>query len=215
VLKPARIIDRLGLAGSERVLEIGPGPGFFSVEIARRLSYGRLDPFDIQPEMLEKARQRLKRAGCQDIGFTVGQAGEGLPLPEADGWTSFVSAESTGRVRSAHVSNALFGLLPMMPPNEKLVLRLRRDVQQLSSLDRRTTSPGERQSADWIARRLGDIGATDVAVTEFRSQSSWGPANVAYELAALAVSTVPGKAARLLAAALAASYELEVSGRNH
>ena len=40
LMKPARIVDRLGLTGSEPVLEIGPGPGLFSVEIARRLTDG-------------------------------------------------------------------------------------------------------------------------------------------------------------------------------
>jgi methylase of polypeptide subunit release factors len=62
LLKPARIVDKLGLAGSEHVLELGPGPGFFSVEIARRLTDGRLELFDIQPEMLEMARRQLERA---------------------------------------------------------------------------------------------------------------------------------------------------------
>ena len=80
-MKPARIIDKVGLTGSEHVLEIGPGPGFFSVEIARRLTYGRLDLFDIQPEMLEKARRQLERAGFRDVGFTAGQAAEGIRTP--------------------------------------------------------------------------------------------------------------------------------------
>jgi hypothetical protein len=30
LLKPARIVDKLGLAGREHVLELGPGAGFFS-----------------------------------------------------------------------------------------------------------------------------------------------------------------------------------------
>jgi ubiquinone/menaquinone biosynthesis C-methylase UbiE len=55
VVKPARTVDSIGLTGSEHVLEVGPGPGFYSVEIARRLICGRLDLFDIQPEMLAKA----------------------------------------------------------------------------------------------------------------------------------------------------------------
>lgn len=42
MMRPARIIDGLDLTGSDRLLEIGPGPGFFSVEIARRL--GSTDP---------------------------------------------------------------------------------------------------------------------------------------------------------------------------
>ena len=43
------------------------------MEIARRLTYGRLDLFDIQPEMLEKARRQLERAGFRDIGYAAGQ----------------------------------------------------------------------------------------------------------------------------------------------
>ena len=34
LLKPARIVDKLGLTAAEHVLELGPGPGFFSVDIA-------------------------------------------------------------------------------------------------------------------------------------------------------------------------------------
>src|SRR5271155_5403569 len=71
MLKPARTVDAIGLTGSERVLEVGPGPGFYSVEIARRLTYGRLDLFDIQPEMLDKARRQLERAGFHDVGLTA------------------------------------------------------------------------------------------------------------------------------------------------
>jgi ubiquinone/menaquinone biosynthesis C-methylase UbiE len=81
-VKPARIVNRLGLTGAEHVLELGPGPGFFSVEIARRLTYGRLDLFDVQPEMLENAQHRLARAGFVDVGFTAEQASEGFPFPD-------------------------------------------------------------------------------------------------------------------------------------
>jgi protein-L-isoaspartate O-methyltransferase len=92
LMKPARIIDRLGLTGSERVLEIGPGPGFFSVEIARRVSDGRLDLFDIQPEMLEKAKRQLERAGFHDVGFTTGEASEGFPFPDNTFDVAFLAA---------------------------------------------------------------------------------------------------------------------------
>jgi arsenite methyltransferase len=92
LLKPARIVDKLGLAGSEHVLELGPGPGFFSVEIARRLNDGRLELFDIQPEMLEMARRQLQRAGLSDIGFTAGQASDGLPFPDNTFDVAFLAA---------------------------------------------------------------------------------------------------------------------------
>src|ERR1700744_3480115 len=92
LLKPARSVDKLGLSGSERVLELGPGPGFFSVEIARRLTDGRLHLFDIQPEMLEKARQKLERAGLTDVGFTAGEASDGLPFPDNTFDVAFLAA---------------------------------------------------------------------------------------------------------------------------
>ena len=91
-MKPARIIDSLGLTGSEHVLELGPGPGFFSVEIARRLTYGRLDLVDIQPEMPEKARRRLERSGFRDVGFTSGEASEGFPFPDNSFDVAFLAA---------------------------------------------------------------------------------------------------------------------------
>ena len=92
LLKPARIIDKLGLAGSERVLELGPGPGYFSVEIASRLTGGRLELFDLQPEMLEKARHQLERARLSNVGFTAGEASDGLPFPDNTFDVAFLSA---------------------------------------------------------------------------------------------------------------------------
>ncbi|HWX98966.1 MAG TPA: methyltransferase domain-containing protein [Mycobacterium sp.] len=92
IVNPARKVDGLGLTGSEHVLEVGPGPGFYSVEIARRLTYGRLDLFDIQPEMLETARRQLERAGFRDIGYAAGQAGEGFPFPDNTFDAAFLAA---------------------------------------------------------------------------------------------------------------------------
>ena len=74
VLSPGELADRLHLKESSRVLEVGPGPGYFSVEVARRLPQGRLELFDLQREMLEQARRRLERAGLHNVGFTQGDA---------------------------------------------------------------------------------------------------------------------------------------------
>ena len=89
-----------------------------------------------------------------------------------------------------------------------------RDVAALAQLDRRTTRPGERRSAELLAARLTEAGAVDVAVTEFRAQSSWVPAHLAHLTGAVAASAVSGMWARCASAAVAVSYELEVSGRN-
>lgn len=90
--RPGRVIASLELDGTERVLELGPGPGFYSVEIARRLTTGNLLLFDLQPEMLEKARRKLAREGFVDVGFHAGDAGDGIPLPDNAVDVAFLAA---------------------------------------------------------------------------------------------------------------------------
>jgi hypothetical protein len=101
------------------------------------------------------------------------------------------------------------------PPADSGEQRLRSDVEALVALDRRAGSDGERRSAEWIAEALRDIGAQDVAMSGFRTQSSWVPAHVAHLLLGVVAGLIPGLGARLAAAAITASYELDVSGRNH
>ena len=78
MLSPAQLAERLDLQPDSRVLEIGPGPGFFSVELAQRVPRGHLELFDIQHEMLAKARRKLQRAGLHNVGLAQGDA-RGLP----------------------------------------------------------------------------------------------------------------------------------------
>jgi ubiquinone/menaquinone biosynthesis C-methylase UbiE len=82
LLSPAELVRRLGVGEDARVLEIGPGPGYFSPAVARHLARGRLELFDLQREMLAKARRRLRRAGSGNAGFTQG---DGARLPYRDG----------------------------------------------------------------------------------------------------------------------------------
>jgi SAM-dependent methyltransferase len=79
--RPAAVVDRLALTGAKRVLELGPGPGFYSTEIARRVPQGQLDLFDIQPEILDKARRNLEDAGCRNVGYHAGTRVAGSRSP--------------------------------------------------------------------------------------------------------------------------------------
>jgi ubiquinone/menaquinone biosynthesis C-methylase UbiE len=79
---PEDLWDRMGLADDARVLELGPGPGYFSVTIARRLGRGRLELCDVQPEMLVRARRRLVRAGLSNASFVCA---DGRALPYSTG----------------------------------------------------------------------------------------------------------------------------------
>jgi ubiquinone/menaquinone biosynthesis C-methylase UbiE len=144
LMKPERVIDELAFAGSERVLELGPGPGFFSVEIARRLTHGRLDLFDVQPEMLEKARRQLARAGFDNVGFTSGQASEGLPFPDDSFDLAFLAAvigevpDKQACIRSLNRVLKPGGrliFLEMFPDPDRLSVRELRDLVEPVDFD--------------------------------------------------------------------------------
>lgn len=94
---PAATAEAMKLTGQENVLEIGPGPGFFSVEIARRLPAGHLDLFDIQPQMLEKATRKLARAGYRNVAAHAGTADAELPFRDAQ-FDAALLAEVIGEV---------------------------------------------------------------------------------------------------------------------
>ena len=61
IFSPKKLIQRLELKSDMHVLEVGSGPGYFSVHVAKNLSKGILVLADIQKEMLNKARKRLVR----------------------------------------------------------------------------------------------------------------------------------------------------------
>ncbi len=81
ILSPARLVRRLGLERGMTVLEVGPGPGYFSIAAARAVPAGKLLLFDVQQEMLDLARQRLRAAGCANFETHQGDAAR---LPFAD-----------------------------------------------------------------------------------------------------------------------------------
>jgi hypothetical protein len=83
---------------------------------------------------------------------------------------------------------------------------LTEDVAALAAMERRSASAGERASAEWIAARLREAGAQDVALQEFRYQHTYAWAQAAHFAAGMLGS-------RLLAAAAAVSLDLEFSGR--
>jgi ubiquinone/menaquinone biosynthesis C-methylase UbiE len=82
VLSPSKLLARLQLAETMTVLEIGPGPGYFSPAVAGAVSQGKLLLFDIQQEMLDKAAGRLRKAHRNNFETHCGDAGK-LPFADA------------------------------------------------------------------------------------------------------------------------------------
>jgi ubiquinone/menaquinone biosynthesis C-methylase UbiE len=63
---PARILEPYVREGMT-VLEPGPGMGFFTLEIARRIgAAGRVIAVDVQQKMLDSLRRRAERKGVSD-----------------------------------------------------------------------------------------------------------------------------------------------------
>jgi ubiquinone/menaquinone biosynthesis C-methylase UbiE len=74
------ILDRVGIRPGERVLELGPGPGAFTVDVARRVGPGgQIVAVDIQPEMIAQVKARVQRAGLTNVEAHVASAYD-LPL---------------------------------------------------------------------------------------------------------------------------------------
>lgn len=68
-LSPKTLIQRLALKEDYNVLEVGPGPGYFSVRVARAIPRGLLVLADIQQEMLELAEKRLTRKRISNVEY--------------------------------------------------------------------------------------------------------------------------------------------------
>jgi ubiquinone/menaquinone biosynthesis C-methylase UbiE len=81
VLSPKELIRRMNLEPGMKVLEVGPGPGYFSVPVAKFLEDGKLVLADIQPEMLEKARKRIEKRKIGNVEYNLCN-GQNFELPD-------------------------------------------------------------------------------------------------------------------------------------
>jgi ubiquinone/menaquinone biosynthesis C-methylase UbiE len=77
------VAEWVGVRPGERVLELGPGPGTFTIEAARRASpRGSVVAVDIQPEMVFALERRVRKAGLHNVQAHVAAAGQ-LPLDDS------------------------------------------------------------------------------------------------------------------------------------
>ena len=78
----ARLLEILEPRPGERVLELGPGTGYYTLDVAERLSDGgALDIFDLQQEMLDHT---MRRAAERGLGNLTPQQGDARRLPYDD-----------------------------------------------------------------------------------------------------------------------------------
>jgi len=82
--RPDAIVAALGLVGSETVVDLGAGSGYFSFRLAHVLPRGSVVAIDIQPEMVRHMHHKAMTDGIQNLHVVLGQAEDpGIP-PTAD-----------------------------------------------------------------------------------------------------------------------------------
>jgi ubiquinone/menaquinone biosynthesis C-methylase UbiE len=83
--KPERLVASL-VAPGDRVLEVGPGMGFFTVPLARAVGErGRVVSVDVQPRMLRSLSRRVERRGLADRVAVRPCTTESLGVGDLDG----------------------------------------------------------------------------------------------------------------------------------
>jgi protein-L-isoaspartate(D-aspartate) O-methyltransferase len=73
----AIMIEALGLAGTERVLEVGTGYGYQTALLAQLASF--VTSIERWPDLAEQARQNLAAQGIENVQVVEGDGTEGVP----------------------------------------------------------------------------------------------------------------------------------------
>jgi SAM-dependent methyltransferase len=111
--------DVLAPTPGERVLEVGPGIGYYSLDVARQLaSDGRLDVLDLQQPMLDELMRRAALVGKANVVATQGDARD-LPFPAATFDAAFLVA-TLGEIPDR--DRALRELHRVLKPGGRLVV---------------------------------------------------------------------------------------------
>ncbi len=118
-LRRETLRDMLTPAPGERVLEVGPGTGYYSLPVARWIALeGQLDVLDLQQSMLDELMRRANSAGITNIVPTPGDA-QALPFPDAMFDAAFLVA-TLGEIPDR--DRALRELRRVLKPGGRLVV---------------------------------------------------------------------------------------------
>jgi protein-L-isoaspartate(D-aspartate) O-methyltransferase len=105
----ARLLQELGLTGSERVLEVGAGSGFMAALLARRSR--EVVTLECRPVLATMARENLARAGIRNARVVDADGSQGLPK----------EAPFDAIVLSGSVAEVPAALLAQLQPGGRLV----------------------------------------------------------------------------------------------
>lgn len=84
--KPEQVVEALGLKPGQVACDIGAGPGFFALRLARAVGErGTVFAVEVEPRIIEVLRQRIEDAGARNVVPVLGLPGDPLlPLRSCD-----------------------------------------------------------------------------------------------------------------------------------
>ncbi|RJS81763.1 class I SAM-dependent methyltransferase [Candidatus Bathyarchaeota archaeon] len=85
-VNPYKLLDSAGLKPGQKVLEVGCGPGFFTIPAAKIVGEkGRVYALDVNPVAVETVRRKIKEKGLKNVEVMLADASEtGLPDKSID-----------------------------------------------------------------------------------------------------------------------------------
>ncbi|SEW31517.1 class I SAM-dependent methyltransferase [Natrinema salifodinae] len=161
ILTRSSVRDVLDPRPGERILEIGPGTGYYTGTVARAIGpAGTLHAVDVQPEMVEHLQAQMRERGDRNVEPIVGDA-RALPYPDDSfdaAYLVLVLGEIPDRER------ALAELHRVLKPGGRLVVgELLPDPHfvRAGTLRRRAEGQGL-QFDERVGTRVGYVGSISV-----------------------------------------------------
>ncbi len=118
LVSPSDLAERLRPHSADRVLEIGPGSGYFTEQLSAQLSTGTLHLVDLQIEMLLNVRLKMQAHSRRRVTYTRGDA-TALPF-KADSFDSVLAVAVLGETLGAR--ETLHALFNVMRPRARLLV---------------------------------------------------------------------------------------------
>lgn len=81
------LLNKIKLPDEARVLDVGSGPSFFTIEIAKKFSTASIIGLDFSPRQVKLASQRANHENATNCSFIVGNA---INLPFQEGYFDLV-----------------------------------------------------------------------------------------------------------------------------
>ena len=83
---PERLLNAAGLGTGQKVLEVGCGPGFFTIPAAEMVrDEGNIHAVDLHPLAIERVRKRIEKKGIRNVTPILSNASDtGLPDQSTD-----------------------------------------------------------------------------------------------------------------------------------